>query len=268
MSTTGGTGAGRARWERETLASALARSPERGVPFETVSGRPVARLYDAADSAGLDYARDLGAPGSFPYTRGIHPTGYRGKLWTMRQFAGYGTPEQTNQRYKALLAAGVTGLSVAFDLPTLMGRDPDHPLSQGEVGKCGVSVASLADMEALFDGVNLADITTSMTINSPASMIFAMYLAVAERQGADWGRISGTLQNDIRGTKRSTSSPASTPHWTYSTASRSVKASSCTAVAPASRMWYPLTEIVFQRGTRSAQKANTSVTSRIDGRGG
>ena len=118
-----------------------------------MSGRPIARLYDAADAAGLDYARDLGAPGSFPYTRGIHPTGYRGKLWTMRQFAGFGTPEETNRRYKALLAAGVTGLSVAFDLPTLMGRDPDHPLSLGEVGKCGVSVASLADMEALFDGI-------------------------------------------------------------------------------------------------------------------
>ena len=136
-------------------------------------------------------------PGSFPYTRGIHATGYEGKLWTMRQFAGFGTPEQTNARYKALLAAGGTGLSVAFDLPTLMGRDPDHPLSLGEVGKCGVNVTSLADMETLFDGIALGDITTSMTINSPAAMIFAMYLVVAEKQGASWQRLSGTIQNDI-----------------------------------------------------------------------
>ena len=133
----------------------------------------------------------------FPYTRGIHPTGYRGKLWTMRQFAGFGTPEDTNARYKTLLAAGGTGLSVAFDLPTLMGRDPDHELSLGEVGKCGVNVTSLADMETLFDGISLGDITTSMTINSPAAMIFAMYLVVAEKQGADWRKLSGTIQNDI-----------------------------------------------------------------------
>jgi methylmalonyl-CoA mutase, N-terminal domain len=136
-------------------------------------------------------------PGSFPYTRGIHANGYQGKLWTMRQFAGFGTPEQTNARYKALLAAGGTGLSVAFDLPTLMGRDPDHPLSLGEVGKCGVNVTSLADMERLFDGIPVGDITTSMTINSPAAMIFAMYLVVAEKQGASWQRLSGTIQNDI-----------------------------------------------------------------------
>src|SRR5215470_10053615 len=136
-------------------------------------------------------------PGDFPYTRGIHASGYEGKLWTMRQFAGFGTPEQTNARYKALLAAGGTGLSVAFDLPTLMGRDPDHPLSLGEVGKCGVNVTSLADMETLFDGIPLGEITTSMTINSPASMIFAMYLVVAEKQGADWQSLSGTIQNDI-----------------------------------------------------------------------
>src|SRR5436853_890809 len=136
-------------------------------------------------------------PGVFPYTRGIHASGYEGKLWTMRQFAGFGTPEQTNARYKALLAAGGTGLSVAFDLPTLMGRDPDHPLSLGEVGKCGVNVTSLADMETLFDGIPVGSITTSMTINSPASMIFAMYLVVAEKQGASWDMLSGTLQNDI-----------------------------------------------------------------------
>lgn len=173
------------------------RPSERPGPFTTISGRPIERLYTAEDLAGLDPARDIAQPGEFPYTRGIHPTGYRGKLWTMRQFAGFGTPEETNERYTQLLAAGGTGLSVAFDLPTLMGRDPDHPLSLGEVGKCGVSIASLADMERLFEGISLADITTSMTINSPAPMIFAMYLVVAERQGADWRRLSGTIQNDI-----------------------------------------------------------------------
>src|SRR5437773_2225704 len=136
-------------------------------------------------------------PGVFPYTRGIHASGYEGKLWTMRQFAGFGTPEETNARYKALLAAGGTGLSVAFDLPTLMGRDPDHELSLGEVGKCGVNVTSLADMETLFDGIHVGDVTTSMTINSPAAMIFAMYLVVAEKQGASWKTLSGTIQNDI-----------------------------------------------------------------------
>jgi len=178
----------------------VAESPkarERAAAFTTVSGRPIERLYTAEDVQGLNYARDINDPGQFPYTRGIHPTGYRGKLWTMRQFAGFGTPAETNERYKTLLAAGGTGLSVAFDLPTLMGRDPDHPLSLGEVGKCGVSVMSLADMERLFEGISLADITTSMTINSPAPMIFAMYLVVAERQGADWKKLSGTIQNDI-----------------------------------------------------------------------
>ena len=188
---------GRQRWEADVLQPALKKSPERAVPFTTVSGRPIERLYTADDLDTLDYSRDLNHPGAFPYTRGIHPTGYRGKLWTMRQFAGYGTPEETNARYKALLAAGGTGLSVAFDLPTLMGRDPDDPLSLGEVGKCGVSVVSLADMERLFDGIRLGDITTSMTINSPAPMIFAMYLVVAEQQGADWKQLSGTIQNDI-----------------------------------------------------------------------
>src|SRR5918992_209310 len=172
-------------------------APERKRPFTTISGRPIERLYTPDDIRSLDYQRDLGNPGEFPYTRGIHATGYRGKLWTMRQFAGFGTPEETNQRYKQLLAAGGTGLSVAFDLPTLMGRDPDHPLSLGEVGKCGVNITSLADMEALFDGISLSDITTSMTINSPAAMIFAMYLVVAEKQGVPWQKLSGTIQNDI-----------------------------------------------------------------------
>jgi len=188
---------GKERWEHETLEPALAKSPERAASFTTISGRPIERLYSAEDVEPIDYDRDINNPGAFPYTRGIHPTGYRGKLWTMRQFAGFGTPEETNGRYKALLQAGSTGLSVAFDLPTLMGRDPDHELSLGETGKCGVNVTSLADMETLFDGIRLGDITTSMTINSPAAMIFAMYLVVAEKQGADWKKISGTIQNDI-----------------------------------------------------------------------
>src|SRR3954470_15028996 len=188
---------GKARWQQETLEPALKKAPERAAAFTTISGRPIDRLYTAEDVDGIDYERDINNPGAFPYTRGIHPTGYRGKLWTMRQFAGFGTPEDTNARYKTLLQAGGTGLSVAFDLPTLMGRDPDHELSLGEVGKCGVSIMSLADMETLFDGIRLADITTSMTINSPAAMIFAMYLVVAEKQGADWKKISGTIQNDI-----------------------------------------------------------------------
>jgi len=187
----------KARWQREVADPAMARSPERPGPFTTISGTPIERLYTADDLGGSTYEKDLADPGAFPYTRGIHPSGYRGKLWTMRQFAGFGTPEETNGRYKQLLAAGGTGLSVAFDLPTLMGRDPDHPLSLGEVGKCGVSVVSLADMERLFDGISLADVTTSMTINSPAPMIFAMYLVVAEKQGADWKKLSGTIQNDI-----------------------------------------------------------------------
>ena len=190
-------GAGKARWQRETLEAALKKSPERAAAFTTISGWPIDRLYTAEDVEDIEYARDLADPGVFPYTRGIHPTGYRGKAWTMRQFAGFGTPEDTNRRYKALLRAGGTGLSVAFDLPTLMGRDPDHELSLGEVGKCGVNVTSLADMETLFDGIALAGITTSMTINSPAAMIFAMYLVVAEKQGADWRTLSGTIQNDI-----------------------------------------------------------------------
>jgi len=161
-----------------------------------VSERASRALYTAAD-AGEATPENQGAPGEFPYTRGIHASGYGGKLWTMRQFSGFGTPAETNRRYHELLRAGGTGLSVAFDLPTLMGRDPDHPLSLGEVGKCGVSVASLADMETLLDGLPLDSVTTSMTINSPAAMIFAMYLAVAEQRGASWARLSGTIQNDI-----------------------------------------------------------------------
>jgi methylmalonyl-CoA mutase N-terminal domain/subunit len=182
----------KARWQRETLEPTLKKSPERAQTFTTISGYPVERLYTADDVSGAPPD-----PGVFPYTRGIHASGYRGKLWTMRQFAGFGTPEDTNARYKTLLNAGGTGLSVAFDLPTLMGRDPDDELSVGEVGKCGVNITSLADMETLFEGISLADITTSMTINSPAAMIFAMYLVVAEKQGASWRTLSGTIQNDI-----------------------------------------------------------------------
>jgi len=180
-----------------TQSATSSRPGERKQPFTTISGRVIDPLYTAADIASLNYQRDLGDPGEFPYSRGIHASGYHGKLWTMRQFAGFGTPEETNQRSQQLLAAGGTGLSVAFDLPTLMGRDPDHPLSLGEVGKCGVSVSSLADMEALCEGIDLSGITSSMTINSPASMIFAMYLVVAEKQGATWESLSGTIQNDI-----------------------------------------------------------------------
>jgi methylmalonyl-CoA mutase N-terminal domain/subunit len=174
----------------------IGRADRRG-PWTTISGRPIAPLYAPADVAELDYHRDLGDPGHFPYTRGVHASGYRGKPWTMRQFAGFGTPAETNARYQQLLAAGGTGLSVAFDLPTLMGSDPDHELSLGEVGKCGVNVASLADMETLFGGIDVGAITTSMTINSPAPMVFAMYLVLAEKQGADWQTLSGTIQNDI-----------------------------------------------------------------------
>jgi methylmalonyl-CoA mutase N-terminal domain/subunit len=185
------------RWERDTLEPTLKRMPERRDRFETVSLDPVNRLYGPADSADVDFERDISFPGEFPYTRGIHPTGYRGKLWTMRQFAGFGTPEETNARFKYLLEHGQTGLSVAYDLPTLMGYDADSPLSEGEVGKCGVAVSSLADMEALFDGIPLEKVTVSQTINAPASVLLAMYLVVAEKQGADFRKISGTLQNDI-----------------------------------------------------------------------
>jgi methylmalonyl-CoA mutase, N-terminal domain len=191
----------RVRWHPTHPSFFMKAAPstlrERDIPFQTISGRTIEPVYTTASLPDFDYRRELGNPGEFPYTRGIHPSGYAGKLWTMRQFAGYGTPGDTNGRYRELLAAGATGLSVAFDLPTLMGRDPDHPLSLGEVGKCGVNVTSLADMEALFAGISIADITTSMTINSPAPMIFAMYLVVAEQQGADWRAISGTIQNDI-----------------------------------------------------------------------
>jgi methylmalonyl-CoA mutase N-terminal domain/subunit len=184
-------------WEEKTLTPTLEKSPERAHEFTTVSSYPIRRLYTGADLPDWNPERDLGYPGEPPYTRGIHSTMYRGRLWTMRQFAGFGTAQDTNARFRYLLGQGQTGLSVAFDLPTLMGYDADHALSEGEVGKCGVAISSLADMEVLFDQIPLADVTTSMTINSPAAVIWAMYLAVAEKQGADWKKISGTLQNDI-----------------------------------------------------------------------
>jgi methylmalonyl-CoA mutase N-terminal domain/subunit len=170
---------------------------KRNIDFVSQSSAEVEPLYTPDDIGGLDYDHDLGYPGAFPYTRGIHPTMYRGRLWTMRQFSGFGTPEDTNERYKFLLERGQTGLSVAFDFPTLMGYDADHPRSEGEVGKCGVAISSLADMETLFDGIPLDQVSTSMTINGPAAMLFCFYVAAAERQGVDISQIRGTVQNDI-----------------------------------------------------------------------
>jgi methylmalonyl-CoA mutase N-terminal domain/subunit len=187
----------RARWEANTLRPSLDRLPERRATFTTQSGVPIERVYDETDIPDLDPAADLGLPGEYPFTRGIHPTGYRSKLWTMRMFAGFGTAEETNARYKYLLAQGNNGLSVAFDLPTLMGYDTDAPEALGEFGKCGVAVSSLQDMELLFDGIPLGEVSTSMTINGPAAVIWAFYLAAAEKQGVPLERLRGTLQNDI-----------------------------------------------------------------------
>jgi methylmalonyl-CoA mutase N-terminal domain/subunit len=186
-----------AKWRREVLDPATAKTEPWKGDFTTVSGMEVNPLAVPNDVADLDFGRDLAFPGEFPYTRGIHPTGYRGKLWTMRQFAGFGTARQSNERYHYLLAQGQHGLSIAFHLPTLYGYDSDHHFSLGEVGKCGVAVDTLDDMETIFDGINLEDVTVSMTINSTAPILLAMYLAVAEKHGADWKKISGTLQNDI-----------------------------------------------------------------------
>jgi methylmalonyl-CoA mutase N-terminal domain/subunit len=186
-----------ARWDEHTLQPSLGRFPERKSTFKNTSGIELKRLYTPEDVRQLDYTRDLGFPGEFPYTRGVHASMYRGRLWTMRMFAGYGTAEDTNLRYQYLLSQGNNGLSVAFDLPTLMGCDPDDPLSEGEVGKCGVAVASLQDMEVLFNGIPLGDVTTSMTINAPAAVLLAMYVAVAEQQGVPLTALGGTLQNDI-----------------------------------------------------------------------
>ncbi len=185
------------RWEEETLKPVTDKRPERKESFEGVSLEPVERLYTQADVEDIISNGDVGFPGEYPYKRGIHPTGYRGKIWTMRQFAGFSSPEKTNARFKYLMKQGQTGLSVAYDLPALMGLDADSPLSEGEVGKCGVAVSSFADFEALFDGINLEDVTVSQTINAPAWIFLAFYVALAEKQGADFKKISGTLQNDI-----------------------------------------------------------------------
>lgn len=182
------------RWEQETLQKVLDKTPERKTKFEGVSLESVERLYTEADTENTD---EIGFPGEYPYKRGIHPTGYRGKLWTMRQFAGFSSPEETNKRFKYLMAQGQTGLSTAYDLPALMGLDADSPLSEGEVGKCGVAVSSFADFEVLFDGINLEEVTVSQTINAPAWIFLAFYVALAEKQGCNLNKISGTLQNDI-----------------------------------------------------------------------
>ncbi len=184
------------RWRRDVLDPVLKKKPFWKSDFTTVSGMDVNPMATPLSVANQDF-HEIAYPGEFPYTRGIHPTGYRGRLWTMRQFAGFGTAKQTNERFKYLLSQGQTGLSTAFHLPTLYGYDSDHEYSAGEVGKCGVAIDTLADMEVLFDGINLEDVTVSMTINSTAPIALAMYLAVAEKQGADWKKISGTLQNDI-----------------------------------------------------------------------
>lgn len=191
---TNATSAEKERWENDTLKKVLEKSPERKKSFEGVSLEPVERLYTEADT---ETTSEIGFPGEYPYKRGIHPTGYRGKLWTMRQFAGFSSPEETNKRFKYLMSQGQTGLSTAYDLPALMGLDADSPLSEGEVGKCGVAVSSFADFEVLFDGINLEDVTVSQTINAPAWIFLAFYVALAEKQGCDFKKISGTLQNDI-----------------------------------------------------------------------
>ncbi len=179
-------------WER-----AFAAEPLQDVDFTTVSSEPVNTLYTERDAAGMDYLRDLGFPGDYPFTRGVYPTMYRGRFWTMRQFSGFGTPRDTNRRYHYLLDHGQTGLSVAFDMPTIMGYDSDHPRAEGEVGRCGVAIDSLRDMEILFDGIDPAKITTSMTINAPASILLAFYLCAGEKKGARFDQMGGTIQNDI-----------------------------------------------------------------------
>ena len=184
------------QWEQTTLEKSLTRFPERREQFETLSSIPVERLYTPADVE-TDYLDDLGFPGQPPFTRGVQPTMYRGRFWTMRQYAGYATAEESNRRYKYLLEQGQTGLSVAFDLPTQIGYDSDHPLAEGEVGKVGVAISSLEDMETLFDGIPLDKVSTSMTINAPAAVLLAMYIAVAKQQGVEPEKLRGTIQNDI-----------------------------------------------------------------------
>src|SRR5438309_4439400 len=185
------------RWEETTLREALKSLPERRAEFLTPSSRPVKRLYTPLDLAGKTDEERVGKPGGFPFTRGIHPTMYRGRLWTMRMFAGFGSAEDTNRRFKYLTAHGETGLSVAFDMPTLYGYDTDEPEAKGEFGTCGVAVSSLEDMKILFSGIDVGGVSTSMTINSPASIIWAMYLVMAAGRGVPWTRLRGTIQNDI-----------------------------------------------------------------------
>jgi len=184
-------------WETQKVQKALAKQPERHEEFVTGSGYPVERLYTPVEIEDFDYLRDLGFPGEYPFTRGVQPTMYRGRFWTMRQYAGFGTAEESNQRYKFLLSQGQTGLSVAFDLPTQIGYDSDHPMAEGEVGKVGVAIDSLADMEILFNEIPLDKVSTSMTINAPAAILLCMYMAVAEKQGVPFNKLRGTIQNDI-----------------------------------------------------------------------
>ena len=184
-------------WEEQTLTRTLARSPERRPQFTTTSDIEVQRLYTPADHSDDAYLDSIGFPGTYPFTRGVQPTMYRGRFWTMRQYAGFGTAEESNRRYRYLLEQGQTGLSVAFDLPTQMGRDSDHPRAAGEVGRVGVAIDSLADMETMLAGIPLDKVTTSMTINATASILLALYLAVAEKQGVGWDKVGGTVQNDI-----------------------------------------------------------------------
>jgi methylmalonyl-CoA mutase N-terminal domain/subunit len=185
-----------AAWVKKTQA-VLEKRPERKEHFETLSGIPVERVYTPSSESGYDYLQDLGLPGEYPYTRGVQPTMYRGRLWTMRQYAGFASAEESNRRYKYLLEQGQTGLSVAFDLPTQIGYDSDHPMAQGEVGKVGVAIDSLKDMETLFDGIPLDQVSTSMTINAPAAVLLAMYVQTAAKQGVGPDRLKGTIQNDI-----------------------------------------------------------------------
>ena len=184
-------------WEDSVLKKALARSAERKERFETTSGIEIKRVYTSEDTQDGDYQDKLDFPGQYPFTRGVQPTMYRGRFWTMRQYAGFGTAEESNQRYRYLLEQGQTGLSVAFDLPTQMGRDSDHAMAAGEVGRAGVAIDSLADMETLLDGIPLNKVSTSMTINATASILLALYLVVAEKQGVGWDKVNGTIQNDL-----------------------------------------------------------------------
>jgi len=185
------------RWERTTLGKTLSKNPERATSFKTTSDIEIKRLYTPLDKADADYGENLGFPGEHPFTRGVQPTMYRGRFWTMRQYAGFATAEETNKRYKFLLQQGQTGLSVAFDLPTQIGYDSDHPLAEGEVGKVGVAIDTLKDMEILFDGIPLDNVSTSMTINSTAAILLAMYIAVGEKQGVPSEILQGTIQNDV-----------------------------------------------------------------------